>query len=85
MKKLNKWENLTMGELENLIAEIVTGKQILYQVGNHKLESTFDEEAGLLRTVYLDTLEIIESEKDEWSFSDLLQALAKHLLMTADD
>lgn len=70
-----------MGELENLAAQVISGT-VQYQVGGCKLETTFDKEAGLLRTVYLDTMQTIESEKDDWFFSDLLQVLVKHLMMT---
>ena len=85
MIKLNKWESLTMGEIENLAGKIATGKLIEYQVGEHKFETTFNEEIGLLRTTNLDTLENIESEKEEWFYSDLLSALIQHLFMATDD
>lgn len=84
MIKLNKWESLTMGEIENLAGKIATGELIEYQVGEHKFETTFNEERGL-RTTNLDTLENIESEKEEWFYSDLLSALIQHLFMAADD
>lgn len=85
MIKLNKWESLTMGEIENLAGKIAIGKLIEYQVGEHKLETTFNEEMGLLRTTNLDTLEIIESEKEEWFYSDLLLVLIQHLFMVTDN
>lgn len=85
MMKLNKWESLTMGEIENLVEKIATGELIKYQVGAHKFETTFSEEMGLLRTVHLDTMEIIESEGKEWFYSDLLSVLIRHLFMVMDD
>ena len=85
MIKLNKWESLTMREIENLAGKIATGELIEYQVGAHKFETTFNEEIGLLRTTNLDTLENIESEKEEWFYSDLLSALIQHLFMATDD
>lgn len=85
MIKLNKWESLTMGEIENLAGKIATGKLIEYQVGEHKFETTFNEERGLLRTTHIDTLETVEAEKEEWFYSDLLLALIRHLFMATDD
>lgn len=85
MMKLNKWESLTMGEIENLAGKIATGELIEYQVGGHKLKTVFNEEMGLLRTVRLDTMEIIESEGKEWFYSDLLLVLIRHLFMAMDD
>ena len=85
MMKFNEWGKLTMGEIENLAGKIATGKLIEYQVGAHKFETTFNEEIGLLRTTNLDTLENIESEKEEWFYSDLLLALIRHLFMATDD
>ena len=85
MMKFNEWGKLTMGEIENLAGKIATGELIEYQVGGHKFETTFNEEIGLLRTTNLDTLENIESEKEEWFYSDLLSALIQHLFMATDD
>lgn len=85
MMKLNKWESLTMGEIENLAGKIATGESIKYQVGGHKFETVFNEEKGLLRTVHLDTMEIIESKGEEWFYSDLFVVLIRHLFMTIDD
>lgn len=85
MMKLNKWENLTMGEIENLAGKIATGELIKYQVGGHKFETVFNEEMGLLRTVHLDTMEIIESERKEWFYSDLLLVLIRHLFIAMDN
>lgn len=85
MMNMNKWENLTMKELESLAGKIAMGEQVEYTVGEHKFETTFDEARGLLRTVHINTLEVIESEKDEWSYADLLSALIRHLLMATDD
>ena len=85
MMKLNKWESLAMGEIENLAGKITTGELIKYQVGGHKFETVFSEENGLLRTTNLDTLETIESEREEWFYSDLLFALIRHLFMATDD
>ena len=85
MIKLNKWESLTMGEIENLAGKIATGKLIQYQVGEHKFETVFDEENGLLRTVHIDTLETIESEMEECFYSDLLLELIRHLFTATDN
>ena len=85
MMKFNEWGKLTMGEIENLAGKITTGELIEYQVGEHKFETVFSEENGLLRTTNLDTLENIESEKEEWFYSDLLSALIRHLFMAMDD
>ena len=85
MIKLNKWESLTKEEIENLAGKIAIGGLIEYQVGEHKFETTFNEEMGLLRTTNLDTLENIESEKEEWFYSDLLLALIQHLFMATDN
>ena len=85
MMKFNEWGKLTMGEIENLAGKITTGELIEYQVGEHKFETVFSEENGLLRTTNLDTLETIESEEKEWCYSDLLLALIRHLFMATDD
>ena len=85
MIKLNKWESLTMGEIENLAGKIAIGGLIEYQVGEHKFETTFNEEMGLLRTTNLDTLENKKKKKEEWFYSDLLLALIQHLFMATDN
>lgn len=84
--KANKWEKLNMGELENLVTEIAGGAPVSYQIGRHKLETTFSKKVGRVRTVNNTTGEILESaHKSEWFYSDLLLTLVEQLLMTADD
>lgn len=85
MMKFNKWESLTMGEIETLAGKIATGELIEYQIGEHKFETVLDEEIGLLRTTNIDTLETIESKEEEWFYSDLLLALIRHLFAAMDD